>query len=85
TDVKQKVVQDVQRAASGAMDTVSQMVVQDVQRAASGAPDTVSQKVVQDVQTTSTKTETINFSERLNNYESRKEIKPSRFDFINKK
>ncbi|MGG0740409.1 pLS20_p028 family conjugation system transmembrane protein [Niallia taxi] len=85
TDVKQKVVQDVQRAASGATDTVSQMVVQDVQRAASGAPDTVSQKVVQDVQTTSTKTETINFSERLNNYESRKEIKPSRFDFINKK
>ncbi|MFP7474274.1 hypothetical protein SFC55_25145 [Niallia taxi] len=85
TDVKQKVVQDVQRAASGATDTVSQKVVQDVQRAASGAMDTVSQKVDQDVQTTSTKTEKINFSERLYNYESRKETKPSRFDFINKK
>lgn len=84
-DVKQKVVQDVQRAASITPDQVSQKVVQDVQRAAPVTPDQVSQKVVQDVQANSTKTAPINFSERLNNYESRKETKPSRFDFINKK
>ncbi|WP_437834494.1 pLS20_p028 family conjugation system transmembrane protein (plasmid) [Niallia taxi] len=85
--LSQKVVQDVQRAASGAPDQLSQKVVQDVQRAASGAPDQLSQKVVQDIQTTSggTKAAPINFSERLNNYESRKETKPSRFNFINKK
>lgn len=85
TDVKQKVFQDVQRAAAGTPVQVSQKVVQDVQRAAAGAPDQVSQKVVQDIQTSgSTKTTPVNFSERLNNYESRKETKPSRFNFINK-
>ncbi|MEY8742823.1 pLS20_p028 family conjugation system transmembrane protein [Bacillales bacterium AN1005] len=84
--VSQKVVQDVQRAAAGAPDQVSQKVVQDVQRAAVGAPDQVFQKVVQDIQTSgTTKAAPVNFSERLNNYGSRKETKPSRFDFINKK
>ncbi|MFP7474489.1 hypothetical protein SFC55_26230 [Niallia taxi] len=84
----QKVVQDIQRAASVTPDQVSQKVVQDIQRAASVTPDHVSQKVVQDIQATSsggTKAAPINFSERLNNYETRKETKPSRFDFINKK
>lgn len=85
TSTRQSILQDIQHGSTGTSNDVKQKVVQGVQRAASVTPGQVSQKVVQDVQATSTKIAPINFSERLNNYESRKETKPSRFDFINKK
>mgnify|MGYP001031733494 CR=1 FL=1 len=84
---RQSITQDVQQVSMKTNTDVKQKVVQDTQRAASAAPDQVSQKVVRDVQATSggTKTAPINFNERLNKYESRKETKPSRFNFINNK